>query len=135
SNGMDLVSATNSTYSLANAYSNATYNVIVSSSQAPLPVTSSNATLTVVVDPTPAAAVLSHGLVTNRIGITFDDIVNDTNPAKFTLNQPGATVSAVTLSTPTNLTLTVSGLTNPAYTLSFSGVLDAAGHSISGSVP
>ena len=135
SNGVNLVSATNSTYSLANAYSNATYSVVLSSPQAPLPVTSSNATLTVIVDPTPASVLLSHGLVTNRIGIAFDDIVNDTNASKFTLNQPGATVNAVTLSTPSNLTLTVSGLTNPAYTLNYNSVLDAAGHSISGSVP
>jgi hypothetical protein len=135
SNGVDLVSATNAIYSLANAYSNATYSVFLSSSQAPLSVTSSVATLIVIVDPTPAAPIISHGLVTNRIGISFDDIVSDTNPAKFTLNQPGATVDAVTLSTPTNLTLTVSGLTNPAYTLTLNGVLDAAGHSISGSVP
>jgi hypothetical protein len=135
SNGVEIAGATNISYNIANAYSNATYSVVLSSPQAPLSVTSSNATLTVIQDTTPAVGLLSHGLVTNQIGITFDDAVNDTNATKFTLDQPGAVVTEVRLSTPTNLTLVVSGLTNTTYKLTYTGVSDAAEHIISGMVP
>jgi len=134
SNSVDIAGATSTTYSIPVAVTGATYSVVISSPQAASPVVSSNAVLTIIANTTPATAVLSYGLVTNQVGLTFSDVVTDTNASKYSISQLGAAIETVRSSTPTNLTLLLSGLTNSTYTLGYTNVMDAGNHTISGAV-
>lgn len=125
--------ATNSTLVVEAPTANAVYKVVLSSSQTPS-VTSAEATLTIVPDNSAPVVAASGSLITTLIGVNFSEPIQAVTAANFTINQAGATVDSVTMATPTNAVLTVSGMTSSNYTVNATGVKDIAGNTGSGSV-
>jgi hypothetical protein len=142
-NGVAIPGATASTYSVALAplaYNGLVFSVVVSApsvASGMTPVTSSNATLTVTADTTPAVATACYAEVPTMVGVFFNKLLDPaatTNAALYSLAS-GATVQNAMLEPDgKTVVLLVSALPGPTDTLSFAGVGDLSGNLATNSI-
>jgi hypothetical protein len=141
-NGIDIPGAVESTYTVPAAtpsLSGVQYRVVVSVQAVGgvAPVTSAPATLTVQADTTAPIALSSYAQVANLIGLRFNELldpVTASDPARYSISG-GVTVQGVqVLPDGKSVAITVDPLTAAQYTLSFTGIADAAGNRTTNSI-
>lgn len=139
SNGVSVAKGPSSSFTLPSAdlsADGAVFSVVISGTAGVTPVTSSNATLSVVSGGPPTA--LSAGGLPNRsVAVRFDkrlDPTSATTTGNYTLNGGATAVESATLIDQTTVVLGASTLTGTSFTLSITNVQDLAGHPMSNSI-
>jgi hypothetical protein len=138
SNGVSVAKGPSSTFTIPSADLSAdgsVFSVVISATTGVTPVTSSNATLTVVSGGAPSV-VSGAGLPNTSIALRFDkrlDPNSATTVGNYTLNGGATTIDSATLVGESTVVLRTSGLTGSSFVVGITNVQDLVGHGISNS--
>lgn len=136
-NGIDISGANTAAYTLPMpTFANSGDQIRVRLSAPGLePVSSSIATLTVISDTTPPAALLAGAIKSTSVAVQFNeplDPVTATDPSRYSLGGP--TIESVTLIDAHSIVLRVPNLVGPSFALQVNGIADMAGNLLNDSM-